>query len=101
MAIKTIRVNTNQLKTDVEKVAESIHSMTTEVGKLENAYHALDAMWDGPASEVFKSVYEHDIEELKEAIKALEKYNVFENGAREKYDTCESEVNSIVGSLRV
>lgn len=99
MAIQKIRINTNELSTDAATVAESIQRVMAEAGKLESAYHALDGMWDGPASEVFKSVYEHDLEELKIVIETLRKFNAFETNAREKYDACEAEVSGIVGSL--
>lgn len=101
MAITKIRINTNKLSSDASEVAESIRRIAAESGKLENAYHKLDSMWDGPTSEVFKSVYEHDIEELKAVIEILKKFNGFEISAKEKYDTCESDVNGIIGSLNL
>lgn len=99
MAIQKIRINTNQLSSDALTVTESIKTVIAETGKLEAAYHSLDEMWDGPASEVFKSVYENDLEELKATVEILRKFNVFETNACKKYDACEAEVNGIVGSL--
>lgn len=99
MAIQRIKVNTVALSADASSVAESIQRVLSEIGKLEAAYHALDGMWDGPTSEVFKSVYEHDIEELRSVAETLKTFNNFEKNAREKYDTCESEVSGIVSSL--
>lgn len=99
MAIQKIRINTNQLSSDAATVEESIKRVVAEAGKLETAYHALDDMWEGPASEVFKSVYEHDLEELKANIEFLRKFNAFETNARDKYDGCESEIGKIVSSF--
>lgn len=99
MSIQNIRVNTDELKSDAAAVSDCIQRVAAEAGKLESAYHQLDSMWDGPTSEVFKSVYEHDLEALRAVIEILKKFNSFEMTAREKYDSCESEVSGIVSSL--
>ena len=99
MAIQRIKINTNALNSDASSIADIIQQVLSEIGKLETAYHELDGMWDGPTSEAFKSVYEHDIEELKSVAETLKKFNHFEMNAREKYDACESEVSGIVSSL--
>lgn len=94
-------MDTNALNGDAAAVAESIQAIIAETDKLESAFHQLDSMWDGPTSEVFKSVYEHDINALKSLIETLKRFNAFENGAREKYETCEADVNEIISSLNV
>lgn len=99
MSIQKIRINTNQLNSDAATISESIERIVTEAGKLEAAYHTLDEMWDGSASEVFKSVYEQDMEKLRATVETLRKFNVFETNACEKYDACESEVGGIISSL--
>ena len=100
MSIQRIRVNTDELSSDAMTVSDCVQRVVAEAGKLENAYHQLDSMWDGPASEVFKAVYEHDLEELNSLIETLKKFNSFEMNAREKYDSCEAEVGSIVSSMK-
>ena len=99
MAIQKIKINTNQLNSDAVSVAESIKTVVAETGKLEAAYHALDGMWDGPASEVFKFAYENDLEKLKATVEILREFNIFETNACEMYDACEAEVRGIVSFL--
>ena len=100
MSVSKIKINTNSLNADAGSVAESIAAIESSIQQLKNEYAAIDSMWDGPASEVFKAVYTDDIGELEENVRELRKLNGFENNARVKYDNCENRVGSIVASVK-
>ena len=100
MSISIIKINTNSLNTDACSIADSISAIEGAIQQLKNEYTALDSMWDGPTSEVFKAVYMDDIESLTENIQELRKLNRFESDARVKYDHCENRVGSIIASVK-
>ena len=99
MAISKIKINTDSLNADANSIGESIGIIEQSISKLEEDYNALDTMWDGPASEMFRIAYQDDIEALKTIVQNLKKFNSFETNARDKYNNCENEVGSIVSAL--
>ena len=100
MGISKIRVNTDSLQSDASAIADSIGVIERGISKLESEYAVLDGMWDGPANEVFKVAYRNDIEELRSIVANLKKFNVFEVEAKDKYNSCESQVGNIVSSIK-
>ncbi len=99
MTVNKIRINTNLLNNDARSISESVSVIKKSVSDLEESFRVLDSMWDGTASEAFRTEYNSDIEALRVIIKNLEVFNRFENTAREKYDTCEQNVGNIVASI--
>ncbi len=100
MATK-IKVNTNSLKSDASSIEASIKRINISLKNLQSDLIKLDSMWDGPASETFKVAYNSDIEALRTVISNLTKLNNYEKTARNKYDSCEQKVGSIVSSIKV
>lgn len=96
-----IKVNTNRLKTDASTIKGHIDSIIKEIADLRTHNSALDAMWDGPSSEVFKANFEADIKALEEMIKSLKSLNEYEDYARDKYDDCEQKVADLVNQIKV
>ena len=96
-----IKINTVSLKSDASSIGSSIQKINKSLINLKNDFTKLDAMWDGPASEAFKTAYNNDIAALNKVIENLKKLNGFETNAREKYDSCEQKVQSIVSSIKV
>lgn len=100
MAINKIRVNTDSLDADANSIGEYIRIIEGSISRLEEDYSELDTMWEGPASEAFRKVYNEDIDSLKVITENLKKINNFEIEARKKYENCEQEVGNIVASIR-
>lgn len=96
-----IKINTGSLKSDTSSIGTSIQKIEKTLTNIQNDLTKLDSMWDGPASETFKVAYNSDIAALKTVISNLKKLNDFEISAREKYDSCEQKVGSIVSSIKV
>lgn len=96
-----IKINTGSLKSDAFSIGTSIQKIEKSLANLQSDLTKLDSMWDGPASETFKAAYNSDIAALKTVISNLKKLNNFETSAREKYDSCEQKIGSIVSSIKV
>jgi uncharacterized protein YukE len=96
-----IKVNTDRLQGDADFINARITKIEKLVDQLNDHKIALDAMWDGPSSEAFKSTFDKDISELKEVIKLLKKLNDYEGFAKGEYDTCERKVSDLIDQIKV
>jgi WXG100 family type VII secretion target len=96
-----IKVNTSRLNVDLGEIREHIRTIRTLFDDLKQHNSALDGMWDGPASEAFKTGFAADIKALEEVVKMLEGINKYEENARSKYDRCEQKVGDLVNQIHV
>lgn len=96
-----IKVNTNRLDTDLKEFGDNIKAIQKAITDLRNHNRALDAMWDGQASEAFKQNFEADIKAMEEMVKTLEGINRYEDNARTKYNNCENKVGDLVNQIHV
>ena len=99
MDIKRIKINTDSLLSDADRVEEQIQSVENMIDTLLRDHQALDAMWDGPASEVYRIVFLGDVEMLRQYVAQLKKINAYEREAGKKYECCEAEVENLVSSV--
>ena len=99
MAISRTKTNTDSLNTDIGCVETAVISIEKALKKIRDDFILLDTMWDGPASETFRLAYTDDLTELEKTIKSLKEFNSFEKKARDKYNSCEAEVSSIIASI--
>ena len=100
MASNKIKINTDSLNSDAQSVGDSIAKIRNVSARLRRELETLDSMWDGAASETFKSVYNSDLEFLDEVLKKLDSFNGFENSARSKYDDCEQKVRDVLSGIK-
>lgn len=96
-----IKVNTSRLKDDVAEIKGYLKSIETGIADLKGHNAALDAMWDGPSSEAFKTAFAEDIAALEQIVKSITSLNEYEDNAREKYDKCEQKVADLVNQIKV
>ena len=101
MAVSKIEVNTNTLRSDVERVRTELKGLKVDMRKLSEVSTQLNSMWEGEAKQAFIMAVQDDIRRLSELIAALEKFTTSTDTARGNYDTCEKNVSSIISSLRV
>lgn len=99
MSADKLKVDTVKLKADIKDINASIITLENVIKEFEQAYYQLHTMWEGPASEVFLEVYNEDVLDLKELIKALKEFNLFESDAENKYTRCAIEVDDIIRSI--
>ena len=96
-----MKVNTNRLNTDAEIVAGMISGMKTELSNMKEDVTKLDSMWDGPSSEAFKENFHNDMNSVETIIKNIESIYSYEINAKDKYESCENKVGSIIAGIRV
>ena len=96
-----IKVNTNRLDSDVKQFENHIRAIRRQITDLKAHSRTLDSMWDGTASETFKSSFLADINSLEEILKVLDGINRYEDNARIKYDQCETKVGELVNQIHV
>ena len=101
MASDKIKINTGSLKSDAETIRANIAEMKKLMTDLQNSLTQLDAMWDGPTSEAFKSVFHSDVNALDRVISYLNEINKFEDKAKADYEKCERYVGEIISAIRV
>lgn len=101
MASDKIKINTGSLKSDAETIRANIAEMKKLMTDLQNSLTQLDAMWDGPTSESFKSVFHSDVNALDRVISYLNEINKFEDKAKADYEKCERHVGEIISAIRV
>ena len=59
----------------------------------------LDAMWDGPANQVFMMQFNNDTQYAEEICNMVKKLIECMEYAKKQYDYCESEVSSLISSI--
>ena len=101
MAGRSIEVNTNTLKSDLSVIEEEIRGINRGAGQLEQALHALESMWEGPAKESFSAAVNDDIRRLRELSRLLESFTQTTGEVRQEYDACENEIAQLITSIRV
>lgn len=94
------KVSTARLKSDAGSVKGYIDQMERKLTALRNDATQLDAMWDGPASESFKEAFNADLAALETMISNLKKLYNYEQMAKEKYESCETQVQSVVSDMK-
>lgn len=87
------------MKTDVENIKECIDKISNRYSDLIQKKVQLDAMWDGPASELFKKTYDDDLMVLMMMISNLQKLYSYENMAKECYQLCENQVYGVISDI--
>jgi WXG100 family type VII secretion target len=96
-----IEINTETLNRDVATMTEQLETLNAAVDGMYSCVEELNAMWSGAAHDVFVSEIAVD----KEIFSALnsEIQNLIEcmEYAKNQYDNCESEVDSLIAAIKV
>ncbi len=101
MAIKEITVNTSTLAGDINELRTTLSTAKTQLNDMFNQVAELDTMWDGPANEEFNRQFGNDFENAKNLCKTIESLLECMEFAKNQYNLCENEVNSIVSAITV
>ncbi len=101
MEIKEITVDTAILAADVNELQEALAIVEDRLKKMFDHVTELDTMWDGPANEEFNRQFADDHENSREMCKTVQSIIDNMQYAREQYDICENEVNSIISAIGV
>ena len=98
---KQITINTNTLNREISALRSHLQAIEQDLGNMYSAVRRLDAMWEGPANEAFRAQFESDRKSMEELCKTIRQIIECMEFAKNKYNQCETNVESIVQSIRV
>ena len=101
MAFKEITVNTSTLTGDINELKSALASARAQLKEMFNQVTELDTMWDGPANQEFNKQFGIDYENSSNLCNTVESLIGCMEYARNQYNTCENEVNSLVSSISI
>lgn len=101
MSAKEITVNTSTLTGDIEELRETLLSANAQLEEMFNRVKELDTMWDGPANSEFNLQFSNDYENAKNICKTVESLLECMEFAKNEYNSCENEINTIVSAISI
>lgn len=99
MANREIEIETNTLGSDIGELESELAEARGYIETMKSDMTQLDAMWEGPANEVFMMQFRNDAAYAEELCKMVENLTECMKYARKQYDACEAEVGSLVSSI--
>lgn len=99
--IYKLDIETQKLQDDIERLRESLSGMRRTGDEMMAGINALSGMWEGEAKNAFTVQFQTDYENLKAMADVIDDLIKKMEQARQKYDTCEEKVGSIVNAIRV
>lgn len=101
MAVREIAVNTSTLANDIRELGTTLSAVRAQMNQMFNQIAELDTMWDGPANAEFNKQFARDRQNTENMCKTVDSLITCMGYARDQYNSCESEVNSVIGSIRI
>lgn len=87
-----LRISSNTLKSDSEKLNELVKCIPDLMNELESAMATLDACWDGPAQEAYIATMAENMEILTDIYNGVSKYAINLAEAAKIYHNAEQDV---------
>lgn len=100
-ALTKLEIETGRLQGDIENLREHLAGLRRTGDRMMDGIHALSAMWEGEAKDAFTVQFQSDYRTLQNMSEVIEELIADLENARETYDKCESNVGSIINSIRV
>lgn len=101
MAIEYFEVDTAVLRQTAAEVGQGLSDMRAKLDALVEKMAALDAMWDGPASEAFRTQFNSDCASFQEMCGVIQDFRDSVEYAAKEYDVCEGKVGEAVDAIRL
>lgn len=101
MAANEIRVNTNRLGTDADRVNALIKNMEKAINEMKNSVSQMNQMWEGEAKNAFVTAFNDDMNAAADVIEELKSLQTFEAQAKTEYEKSERQIMELVNSIRV
>lgn len=99
MANRGIAIETNMLASDIYELTGELEAVRKHIQTMTADMTELDAMWEGPANQVFMKQFRNDVQYAEEICGMLQKLIECMEYARKQYDLCESEVASLIAAI--
>lgn len=96
-----IKINTTRLGSDADQIGNHISNMEKQINSMKSSIDQLMSTWEGSAKSAFYQAFEDDRVAAMEIIKELKSLHSLECQAKTKYENCESQVSSLVDSIKI
>jgi len=100
-AISKIEIETRKLQNDIDSLKTHLKNLEKKSDEMMEGINSLSAMWEGEAKNAFTDQFRSDYQTMKSMETVISELIQKLEYARENYDTCESNVASIIDSIRV
>lgn len=101
MAITYIEIDTDQLKRDTQELLENKQKAESVLNEMVHEIEELNTMWSGRANMAFRSQFGKDVQLMQELLGKMQKLGECMEFAAEEYIRCESEVKTLVDSIKI
>ena len=96
-----LEIDTMRLQGDIDDLRSHLRRMEQQGEEMMGGINALSQMWEGPAKAAFTVQFQADYETLQSMGQVLDTLIKSLEFAKENYITCESNVSSIISSIRI
>lgn len=100
-AVVKIEIETGRLQSDINSLRSYLTIMRQTGDAMMEGVNALSAMWEGEAKNAFSIQFKSDYETLEAMERVIEDLIGSLEYARDRYNSCENSVGSIINSIRV
>lgn len=101
MAVNEIEMNTSTLSGDIEALEKLVTELEAQMKKMFGSITELDQMWDGPANTAFNQQFQLDYQSCEAMCKVLRELIDSLKHAREEYDRCEENIDSVIRAINI
>lgn len=96
-----IRINTDRLGTDAERIQGCIGAITKEISNMKQSVAALEHMWEGSGRDAFHKAFWEDMEIIGSAVQGMTEIYQYDTNAKKQYEQCDRKVASLIADIRV
>lgn len=98
---KEIEIDIGILASDIDTMQSRLDEIKKGITRMYDAVITLDSTWNGQASETFKQQFNSDREEMIALSDTIQEIIGYLTYAKDTYNGCESEVASVINSIRI
>ena len=99
--ISKVEIDTKRLQKDIDILNSNLSRMRKTGSNMMHSINALNAMWEGETKNAFLTQFKSDYETLESMEKVIEELIDDLEYAKNKYNSCENQVASIINSIRI
>lgn len=95
-----IRVNTDRLGTDAERIQGCIEAVVREIDEMKQSAAALERMWEGSGREAFYRTFREDMQAAENAVAGLKEICAYDTNAKQQYEQRERRIADLIADIR-
>ena len=96
-----IGTSTERMKSDITQYGNSVQKVDDALKNAFAAIEALHSTWSGPAHDTLTAQFAADQSVMMDVLKDLREYGTDLENAKTEYEKCESNVESLINSMKV